>query len=288
VAAADALELGNAPEHSAPILGNAPERSPTVGPSSLLISSVQARLVRILMGLIMFVTGTYVGVDWAGFFYHFTSPYPARAGYARTVLCALMVWMIRGACVDRRDAVLLGAAFAVTLVADFFLIIEDWMIPGTVLFLVVHTLLIVRHARGFRASLAPAKRARSLRLYALTALVAYGGAAALILTVKPILDRTHMLALDSVYLLFLATSMWMAWGTLIRGFYLERNAWYIVAAMTCFFFCDVTVGISASLSGTETGAVLNNMVGFFYSPALVLLAYSGYHWRSHAQRQAVV
>jgi hypothetical protein len=249
------------------------------GAPSLLISGVQARLLRVLMGLIMFVTGTYVGVDWAGFYYHFTSPYPAHAGYARTLLCALLVWMIRGAGVDRRDALYLGAAFAVTLVADFFLIIADQMIPGTVLFIVVHGLLIARHARGFMASLAPDQRARSLRLYALTGLVAFGGAAALIVTVKPILERTHTLALDSVYLLFLSTSMWMAWGTLIRGFYAERNAWYIVLGMTCFFFCDVTVGLSASLSGTASGAVLNNMVGLFYSPALVLIAYSGYHWR---------
>ncbi len=239
------------------------------------------------MGLIMFVTGTYVGVDWAAFFYHFTSPYPARAGYARTVLCAFLVWMIRGARVDRQDALLLGAAFAVTLVADFFLILLDWTIPGTVLFIVVHALLIVRHARGFRASLAPDRRVRSLRLYALTALVAYGGAVALIFTVKPILERTHSLALDSVYLLFLATSMWMAWGTLIRDFYLTRNAWYAVIGMTSFFFCDVSVGLSASLSGTTSGAVLNTLVGMFYSPALVLLAYSGYHWHSPPQSQSL-
>jgi hypothetical protein len=235
----------------------------------------------------MFVTGTYVGVDWAGFYYHFTSPYPAHAGYARTVLCALLVWLTRDARVDFRDALYLSAAFAVTLVADFFLILEDWMIPGTVLFIVVHALLIARHACGFRASLAPSTRAHSLRLYALTAVVAYGLAIALIVTVKPILERTHTFALDAVYLLFLSTSMWMAWGTLIRGFYAERNAWYIVLGMTCFFFCDVTVGLSASLSGSVSGAVLNNMVGLFYSPALVLIAYSGYHWRGSPPRPAV-
>ena len=252
-------------------------------PEGLLVNPVQARLVRVLMGLIMFVTGTYVGVDWAQLFYHFTSPYPARAGYARTVLCAIMVALIGPAGVDRRDVRLLGAAFAVTLVADFCLILRDWMIPGTVIFLVVHALLITRHARGFGDSLLPAERGRSLRLYALTAAVAYGGAGALIVAVKPILQRTHSLALDSVYLFCVATSMWMAWGTLIRRFFHERNAWYVAIAMTCFFCCDVTVGIAASLEGTVGGAVLTNLVGFFYTPALVLLAYSGYHWRSPQQ-----
>jgi hypothetical protein len=48
--------------------------------------------------------------------------------------------------------------------------------------------------------------------------------------------------------------------------------------MTCFFICDVSVGVGAALAGTKPGVVLDNLVGFFYSPALVLLAYSGYKW----------
>lgn len=250
------------------------------------ISAAKANVVRVLMGLIMFLTGTYVGVDWAGFFHGFTSTYPARAGYARTILCALLGWMIGDARVDVRDARLLGAAFAITLVADYFLIIVDRMTPGVALFLVVHALLIVRHARGFRASLAPPERARTLRLLGVTALVAYGSAGALIVAVTPILKRTGMFALDAVYLLVLATSMWMAWGTLIRSFYALRNAWFITVGMTCFFCCDVTVGLAAALEGTTQGAVLNDLVGFFYSPALVLLAYSGYRWRVHEQVSA--
>lgn len=247
------------------------------------ISPVQARLARVLMGTIMFVTGSYVGVDWAEFFYHFTSPYPARAGYARTILCAILVWMTGSAGLDREDLRLLNAAFAVALVADYCLILQDWAIPGTLLFIVVHGLLIVRHARGFAASLAPPERARTIRLLLLSAAVVYGGAIILIVNVKSILDRTHMFVLDAAYLLILATSLWMAVGTLIRSFYPSRNAWYITIGMVCFYFCDVTVGLAAALKGTTAGDVLNNLVGFFYSPALVLLAYSGYSWhRQHA------
>jgi hypothetical protein len=72
--------------------------------------------------------------------------------------------------------------------------------------------------------------------------------------------------------------MWMAWGVLIRAWYARRNAWFIAVGMTFFFACDVSVGLAAALHGTTGGAVLNNMVGLFYSPALVLLAYSGYRW----------
>ena len=243
------------------------------------MSSAQARLTRVLMGLVMFVTGTYVGVDWARFYYHFSSPYSAGAGYARTVLCALLVAMIGRARLDDRDARALLAAFAVTLVADYCLILNDWMIPGTLLFAVVHGLLVYRHAHGFRDSLSPPNRARTLRLLILTALVAYGGTGVLLVAVRSILERTHMLGLDAAYLVVLATSLWMAWGTRIRRFYPPRNAWYVAVGMTCFYFCDVTVGLAAALHDQRSGAVLDNLVAFFYSPALVLLAYSGYQWR---------
>jgi hypothetical protein len=253
------------------VSGFAFEPSPTIG-------ARKATAIRVMMGFIMFLTGTYVGFDWAGFYYHFTSPYPSRAGYARTVLCAVLVWMLGKDCVDRRDARLLGAAFGITVIADWFLIVRDETLPGTALFFLVHGLLIVRHAAGLRASLSPARRARSLRFLIPSAIVAYGGAAALMITVAPILQRTGMLALDAAYVLVLTTSMWMAWGTLTRGHYARRNAWYVAIGMTCFFCCDVTVGLSVALKGTTPGAVLNNLIGFFYSPALVLLAYSGYHW----------
>lgn len=269
-----------APSEAAPDEGASEPQSSGVPSSHGSIDSVQRRVTRVLMAVVMFVTGTYVGVDWAAFYYHFTSPYPARAGYARTLLCALIVVLTRQAAVDRRDYLTLAAAFVVTLVADFFLILLDWMIPGTVLFIVVHALLTYRHSRGFRASLEPAERARTLTLLAATGLVVYGGSAGLIAVVKPILEVTHMLALDVAYLLILSTSLWMAWGTLIRRSFAPRNAWYIVIGMTCFYFCDVTVGVAAALKGQRAGDVLNNLVGFFYSPALVLLAFSGYRWRA--------
>jgi hypothetical protein len=245
-------------------------------PASL--STAKANAVRVLMGLIMLVTGTYLGFDWAAFFHGFTSTYPARAGYARTILCAILVWLIGVNHVERRDAHLLGLAFALTLGGDWFLIVENQTLPGTALFLVVHALLIVRHARGFRASLAPSMRARTLRLLASSAIVIYGGAGAILLATESILKRTGMFALDVVYLLVLTTSMWMAWGTLIRGWYASRNAWFIALGMTSFFLCDVSVGLAGALAGTPRGAIINDIVGFFYSPALVLLAYSGYRW----------
>lgn len=256
---------------------------PSALPGPAVVRPWQRRVTRVLMGLVMFVTGTYVGVDWASFYYHFQSPYSPRAGYARTVLCAILSFLVLEARVDDRDCRSLQAAFALTLVADVFLILLDWMMPGTALFAVVHGLLIYRHARGFRDSLAPAERPRTVPFLVASAVVVYGGTVALLVMVRPILERTGMLAVDAAYLLVLATSLWMAWGAPVRRSYPVRNAWYVALGMTCFYFCDVTVGLAAALGGRPSGKVLGNLVGFFYSPALVLLAFSGYRWRAEPQ-----
>jgi hypothetical protein len=250
-----------------------------LAPPDHRISRVQARVTRVLMGMIMFLTGTYVGIDWAEFFHGFTSTWPARAGYARTILCAILVAMTGSAAFANRDIRFLQAAFVLTLIADYCLILHDWALPGTAIFAVVHALLIWRHAQGFLASLAAERRGHTLLVIGLQGVVVYGAALVLIIGVRNILKRTGMFAVDAGYLLVLATSLWMGVGKLARSFYPSRNAWYVAVGMVCFAFCDVSVGLSAALTGTTAGAILNNIVGFFYSPALVLLAYSGYAWR---------
>lgn len=180
--------------------------------------------------------------------------------------------------VSRADKRLLLAAFALTLVADFFLILLDWMMIGTVLFLGVHSLFIARHAKGFRESMGPELRSRTLRLLAATGAVALGGSAVLLYCVAPILMPGGMFAVDCVDIAVLSISLWTAWGTLIRSAHPGFNGWLIAVGMT-FFFCDVSVGLAAPLAGSRAGGVLNNLVGFFYSPALVLFGLSGFRFR---------
>src|SRR4051812_30875058 len=102
------------------------------------IRPTKAGFVRALMAAIMFLTGTYVGVDWAAYYYGFHTPYGLGARFARTVLCAILVWIIGENHVHRRDARLLGGAFAIAVVADYLISMHDQMMAGTLLFLIVH------------------------------------------------------------------------------------------------------------------------------------------------------
>jgi hypothetical protein len=233
-------------------------------------------------GVALLITGVYIGVDWAQSFPQRVANVPAYAGYARTALCAGVAFMVGRSCLTSRDRLLLMAAFGVTLVADYFLVLTNsHFVLGVGLFLLVHTLLSIRHAQGFRASLAPDQRRRTIRLLTVTALVAFGISGVVFWKTEGILRSSGQEAVDVIYVLALTVSMWMGWGTLIRGFYPRLNAWFIAIGITCFYCCDVSVGLAADLYKLEkkTAAdILNNMVGVFYTPALVLLALSGYRW----------
>lgn len=256
-------------------------------PDHAIISHRKETVVLAIMGVILLLTGTYAGVGWSSYFYGFRSTFPAHAGFARTVLCVVMVLLIGTRDnVTRRDRRLLFAAYGLTLVADVFLILLDRMMIGTVLFLGVHALFIVRHAVGFRDSLAGPARPRTLRALAATGVVAFGGSTVLLVCMAPILRAHGQLAIDSVYVFVLALSLWMAWGTLIRRSFPGFNGRLIAVGMTFFYFCDVSVGLAAPLEGMPAGGILNNLVGFFYTPALVLLALSGFRYRTDTEARS--
>ncbi|MFP2924872.1 lysoplasmalogenase family protein [Pyxidicoccus sp. 3LG] len=249
----------------------------TVLPSPTPLTKAVAVLA--ITGVALLVTGLYMGVDWMQTFPNVVANVPAYAGYARTVLCAGVAFMVGRNCVGSRDRLLLMAAFGVTLAADYFLVLTGkHFLVGVGLFLVVHILLTLRHAQGFRASLAPERRARTLRLLAITAVIAFSLTGVVLWNVAGILKRSGQEVVDVIYVLALTVSMWMGWGTLIRDTYPRLNAWFIAVGITHFYCCDVSVGLVADLPPGTLRSILDDMVGVFYTPALVLLALSGYRW----------
>lgn len=252
----------------------------------------------LLVALMVFLTGLYQGMGWLVYsLLHqeggCLTPECARAseyaiwtaqhaGFARTILFLVMVLRIGQNNLSRADYRLLVVASGLTVVADYFLVYQrENFMAGLGVFVGVHLLYTLRHARGFAESLQPARRARTWRLLLLSA------AGVLLLSAAAlwwIHAKTRELSLTPpgapvvLYLAVLSLSLWMAWGTLIRQGFTRFHARLIAVGMTSFYLCDLCVGMSSLLNGLETkpGSFFDNCVGFFYSPALVLLAMSGY------------
>ena len=104
---------------------------------------------------------------------------------------------------------------------------------------------------------------------------------ALIVTVAPVMKKSGQMGLDIVYMVTLMTSLWMAWGVLIRSFYPRLNAWMIAIGMSFFFVCDVGLGLKHIYQDEDSmlSALFGLLPDLTYSNALLLLALSGFVWR---------
>ncbi|MCK5741702.1 MAG: hypothetical protein KAH48_05755, partial [Chlorobi bacterium] len=74
------------------------------------------------------------------------------------------------------------------------------------------------------------------------------------------------------YLIVLSIGLFFAWTAPKLGLFPRKNAILIVVGMTCFFLCDVNVGLSSTL---YEPMFFNNIAWIFYIPALLCLGLSG-------------
>lgn len=259
--------------------------------------SIRKRLVVFLV--LVFLIGAYTSFLTADIYSLYLEASTQAAGlayvsglkYACVLLALLLTLLIGRDGHDRRDRTLLQAAFLLIAVADLLIGILDRFVAGIAVFFVVQLCLIARHSRGWVLD------RREVVSFALI----LGGAGTLLACLWSILPG-HLRLPAVLYVLVLATSVWMAVGTVWRTFFARTLDWFIVGGMVYFFFCDVNVGLSAALEGRQqsltrylvdpatgrTGLPVGSLdspllaqiahwlVWYFYLPALTLLATSGY------------
>lgn len=242
------------------------------------ISRSREVLVLALVAIAMLLTGIAVGLDAAAWPTIPTSKWPGVIDYSRSVVCAVIVLLIGGYGVGGWDKWMLSLAFAAMLGGDLCLELLELPLPGIAVFFVVHGVLIVRHMRGLKGELSSPRHDRTVRWLWLTALAVCGGTGLVLHLIWDLLAAKGTLTLDCIYIGLLATSLWSATSTLTRRTWPALNASFIFVGIACFYVCDVIVGVSLALAGTELGATLNLAVGFAYAPALLLLALSGFCW----------
>jgi len=74
------------------------------------------------------------------------------------------------------------------------------------------------------------------------------------------------------YLILLSIGVFFAWSAPLLNNFPRKNATLIVIGLTCFYLCDVNVGMSSTL---DQPMFYNNIAWIFYIPALVCLGLSG-------------
>jgi hypothetical protein len=140
-----------------------------------------------------------------------------------------------------------------------------------------HITLVVRHAWGLREALKGSAWPKLRRNLVITGLVALSITCGIVAWAWPTMLETDKIPRDLVYMGVLTLPLWMGWSTVLHDRYPRDNAWMIAVGITFFYVCDTALGLGTESSGTlaEIFALVPDIT---YTPALMLLAISGYFW----------
>ena len=211
-----------------------------------------------------------------------SSHFQNYAKFAVTTIITIIAFFIGKNSLCLRDRIFLQAGFIMALCADFCLKIlhnvvslfehsGDYTLLGICFFMVVQALFIFRHTR-----LSDTDDHMPWILCIPFAVMFICNALHLFKVYE-----SSTISIIGTYAAFLICSLVVAIQVPKSGFFPGKNAKLIKLGMILFFCCDVCVGISLA-SGPDhsilqvIATIANNFVWFFYTPALICLAWSGY------------
>ena len=238
-------------------------------------------------GLILFVTGSFISIDWLTFFKGGSYLYPAVAKPVVSTLCAVVAFLAWKKNLGKSDFIYLALTFACVVIVDITMSVYVYssnkalansiFMVGAVLSIVAHVFLVLRHARGFKFfSEKTGKYAGFLSRFGFPAAF-YLPVIAILLVLSPSLMQVGQFWPSLIYALVLTTSLWVAWEAFRRGFFPKPNAWLLALGVTCWFVCEL-VGVVHNIQIGTLSDLAMRLTWHFYMPGILLLALSGHQF----------
>jgi hypothetical protein len=251
--------------------------------------SSRFKIVLALVGLILFVTGSFIAIDWFTYFKGGSSIYPAVAKPLVSTLCALVAFLAWKHGLEKSDFLWLALTFACIVIVDVTMSIYVYstnaalaasiFIVGALLSIVAHIFLIIRHAKGFKFLSESRGRYSSLLSRLGFPAAFYLPIVILLLILSPYLQKVGQFWPSLVYALILTTSLWVAWEAFRRGFFPRANAWLLALGVSFWFVCEL-VGVVHNIQIGTLSDLAMRLTWHFYMPGILLLALSGHNYGS--------
>ncbi|MDD2447138.1 MAG: hypothetical protein PHY91_05575 [Tissierellia bacterium] len=242
-------------------------------------------LIIIILVLIAIASLIIILLDWLPFIVDTISLYETRHSNrfkAIVVLLATSIVFITGNnSLNKKDLIMMKTIYILIILADTALVLIQNPIVGILFFSLVQLGLIIRNSVGLKDKIRFAKEypiKSSLFINTILSTVLF-----LLFLVKLInehLDDRLLLTVIIFYGLMLSTSLWTALANYLLSLFPKINSILVSLGMFFFVLCDINVGLSLTLPHGLVQTISSNLVWIFYSPALTLIALSGYNLKS--------
>jgi len=241
------------------------------------------KVVFLLAGLVLMVTGSFMSVDWVNYFTGSSTIYPAYAKPVVSTLCALIAFLALKNNLGKRDFWLLSATLICIVIVDVTMSIyvysankafgQSVFFVGAALSIVAHVLLLIRHAKGFKFL----KEKGSTLSRVGFPLAFFLPVIVIFVILSPFLMKVGQFWPSLIYALIITASLWVAWEAFRHHLFPRANAWLIALGVTAWFGCEL-VGVVHNIEVGQISDLAMNGTWIFYMPAILLLALSGHSY----------
>lgn len=236
----------------------------------------------LILGLILLLFCTFEIIDIYAIGHNISQKAAFAMKFCVSVLCATVAFLIpKDDALSTKDYKLIKTSFGFIVLADFLLVLLQNFLSdkyhdlingiGIGVFMIVQTLLIIRHATGIRSD---KEHHSHMRFKCISALSIYIPGIVAVLILHSLMSEKMLIEI-SIYAAMVTTSTWFGVNTLTRDTFPKRNRTLIAAGMLFFLCCDISVGVM-TFGPTLASKIATSVVYVFYTPALLLLAFSGY------------
>lgn len=238
-------------------------------------------LIFTMLALISVLSIAFIKIDWSSFFYNtydINNPVTLNSSRIKllvSLLSAFIVILIKNDGINKKDTQRLNIIYCLIFFADFNFYINNPKL-AIVIFGVVQSLLILRNGTGLRGFFKSSSTYDKL-------LVIFSGIIVFIVLstlfryfLYPYITSKLELYALSTYGFLVGYSFFIAWVSLKVRYFPIINSILVAIGMTFFLLCDFTVGVTILLNHDIYRTIASYLTWVFYTPALVLIALSGY------------
>lgn len=233
-----------------------------------------------IISLVLIIAGAFIGLDLVKYFNvsSLEGIYSMLLKAAIVLLTSLLAFNIGGQGLSGKDESLLKLIYLFIILADLSLVIFDRPYLGIVIFFLVQSCLIYRNGSYIHG------RYRYIEVFDKLAIIFASLLIVMLLIylnlIRSRLDDLLLFILFIVYGIIKSLSLLTSFLSFKLKVFPKINRVLLLVGVICFYICDINVGLTMTFKGDSLGNLSSLLTWIFYTPALTLIALSGYDFNN--------
>lgn len=243
------------------------------------------KFVWIIIFLIIFISGSFITLDWARLFIvkeelkynRFLYTYIAK--FLIVILSTTLVFIIGENGLSHSDTKNLKFIYIFIILADISLVIFKEPYIGIILFSIVQLGLISRNGSAILKNFTIDKsKVLSNNIFINTVLATVLFILIIMKVANNLMKESTLFYILKFYVVLLSASLLIAIANLLLKIFPKPNSILVTIGMFFFVLCDLNVGLTMALQLGNFSLITDSLIWMFYTPALTLIALSGYNY----------